>query len=370
MNVLVTGATGAVGPCIVQALCKAVHAVRTFSLDRPQSGCQTTDGGRRTREEGQQPEDGGRTLLRQGATEGRRQRTGDDRWPSNVETRIGDVTDPAAVQSAMQGVDAVVHLAALLHIVNPPPALRAKYERINVGGTATVVEAAVKAGVRRVVLASTIAVYGPSNGQILNEDSVPHPDTFYAQTKLAAEKIVLNAKCADGQPVGTVLRFGAVYGARIKGNYQRLLQSLARGRFMPLGAGRNRRTLVYDKDVARAVAMVVQHPTAAGKIYNVTDGQFHTLNEIITTICVALERKPPIFSIPVGPVRALVDMLETAMQLIGLCSSINRATIDKYTEDIAVEGQRIQNELGFVPQYNLNTGWRESIREMRESGDL
>jgi UDP-glucose 4-epimerase len=54
----------------------------------------------------------------------------------------------------MQGVNAVIHLAALLHIVNPPPEMREKYERINVGGTAMVVEAAIKVGVKRVVLSS------------------------------------------------------------------------------------------------------------------------------------------------------------------------------------------------------------------------
>ena len=370
MNVLITGATGAVGPCVVQALCAAGHAVRTFSLDRPHSGRQTTEDGRqktddrrRTGEEGQQTEDGERTPLREAATAG--QATDNERWPGNIETRIGDVTDPAAVQSAMRGVDAVIHLAALLHIVNPPPELREKYERINVGGTATIVEAAVKAGVKRVVLASTIAVYGPSNGRILNEDSLPRPDTFYAQTKLAAEKIVLNARGADGQPIGTVLRFGAVYGARIKGNYQRLLQSLARGRFIPIGAGRNRRTLVYDKDVARAVVLAVQHPTAAGKTYNVTDGQFHELREIISAICGALGRKPPRFSIPVGPARAVAGIIEDAMQLIGRYSPIGRATIDKYTEDIAVSSEWIQTRLGFVPEYNLAAGWKETVQEMR-----
>ena len=118
-------------------------------------------------------------------------------------------------------------MAALLHTVNPPPELREKYERVNIGGTATVVEAAIKAGVKRVVLFSTIAVYGPSDGRVLNEMSPTHPDTFYAQTKRAAEQIVLNARGADGQPLGTVLRLGAVYGSRIKGNYERLTRALA-----------------------------------------------------------------------------------------------------------------------------------------------
>jgi UDP-glucose 4-epimerase len=261
-------------------------------------------------------------------------------------------------------------MAALLHIVNPPPAMREKYERINVSGTATVVEAAIKAGVRRVVLFSTIAVYGASDGCVLNEMSPTQPDTFYAQTKLAAEQIVLNAGGADRQPLGTVLRLGAVYGSRIKGNYERLTHALACHRFIPVGNGRNRRTLVYDKDVGRAAALAVSHPAVAGRVFNVTDGGFHTLNEIIESICAALGRKPPRLSLPVGPVRWAVSILENAGRMIGYQSPIARATIDKYTEDIAVDGSLIQKELGFVPQYDLKTGWEETIREMRKMGEL
>jgi nucleoside-diphosphate-sugar epimerase len=328
--VLITGATGAIGPRVVHALHQAGCLIRAFSVDTPTASM----------------------------------------FPQNVEVLIGDVTDQAAVQSAMQCVDAVVHMAALLHIVNPPPEMREKYERINVGGTATVVEAAIKAGVRRVVLFSTIAVYGASDGCVLNEASPTHPDTFYAQTKLAAEQIVLNAKGADGQPLGTVLRLGAVYGSRIKGNYERLTRALARHRFIPIGSSLNRRTLVYDKDVGRAAALTVSHSAAAGRVFNVTDGEFHTLKEIIESICSALGRKPPGLSLPIGPVRWAVSILENAGRMIGYQSPIGRATIDKYTEDIAVDSQRIQTELGFKPQYDLKTGWKETVEEMRRRGEL
>jgi len=54
------------------------------------------------------------------------------------------------------------------------------------------------------------------------------------------------------------------------------------------------------------------------------------------------------------------------MRLIGRRSPVGRATLDKYTEDIAVEGQRIQEELGFAPEYDLDVGWRETVLEMRE----
>ena len=175
----------------------------------------------------------------------------------------------------------------------------------------------------------------------------------------------MNAKREDGQQLGTVLRLGAVYGSRIKGNYERLTQALARNRFIPIGNGLNRRTLVYDKDVGRAAALAVSHPAAAGRVFNVTDGAFHTLNEIIESICSALGRKPPQLSLPNSPTRALVGLVEKGSRSIGIKPPVTREMIDKYTEDIAVDGSFIQKELGFMPQYDLKTGWEEMIREMR-----
>jgi UDP-glucose 4-epimerase len=291
-------------------------------------------------------------------------------WPDTVETRIGDVTNLLDVQSALRGMDAVVHLAALLHIVNPNPERRQDYLRINVGGTAHVMDAAVQAEVKRVVYFSTIAVYGDSNGQIMNEENPAVPKTFYEQTKLEAERIVLNARNPLDQPIGSVLRLAAVYGSRIKGNYRQLLKALAKGRFVPIGQGLNRRTLVYDKDVARSAILALAHPGAAGKIFNVSDGEFHTLNEIIATMCRALGRRTPFLSLPVRPVRFTAGILEDAARLIGLQPPIRRATVDKYTEDTAVDSQRIQRELGFAPKFNLLAGWEDTVQEMRRSGEL
>ena len=136
------------------------------------------------------------------------------------------------------------------------------------------------------------------------------------------------------------------------------------------GSGLNRRTLVYDKDVGRAAALAVSHPAAAGRIFNVTDGTFHTLNEIIESICSALGRKPPRVSLPVGPTRTLIWLIEKGCQFIGFDPPVTRAMIDKYTEDIAVDGSLIQKELGFMPQYDLSAGWREVVEEMRRMGEL
>jgi UDP-glucose 4-epimerase len=328
--ILVTGASGAVGPRIVEALCASNFRVRTLSIDPLTAGT----------------------------------------WPDNVETNIGDVTDGLAVHAAMQGVDSVIHLAALLNIANPPPALREKFERINVGGTSLVVRAAIQAGARRVVFFSTSAVYGQSKGRILTEDAPPAPDSFYSRTKLEAEKIVLDANDAHGRPMGSVLRLGAVYGSRIKGNYSQLLKALAKGRFVPIGNNKNRRTLIYDKDVARAAILAVEHPKAAGKIYNVSDGAFHTMGDIISTMCQALGRKPPFLSLPAAPVRFAAGLIEDLSRMVRLKAPITRFAVEKYIEDFAVTSERFRNELGFVPQYDLLSGWRETVIEMKDSGIL
>lgn len=295
---LVTGATGAIGPTLVEELLAAGWRVRVLvraALDR-----------------------------------------------KDVEIAVGDITDAAAVDRAMHGVDVVFHLAALLHIENPGPELAPEYERINVGGTRNVVEAARRAGAR-VVFFSTIAVYGYSRRGVITDETEPRPETYYAKTKLAAEELALRAG-------GTVLRLAAVYGPRVKGNYRTLLSAIRGGRWVNIGKGANRRTLVFERDVVAAALAVAAHPKAAGRTYNVTDGESHTIAEIIAAISEALGRKPPKLRIPVALARALA-------MLIG-----RQATIEKYLEEVIVTSARIQQEIGFTPKWNLREGWHETMR--------
>jgi nucleoside-diphosphate-sugar epimerase len=329
-RVLVTGATGALGPSVVLALNNSGFAVRTLSIEKPEPGV----------------------------------------FAASVDARVGDVTDAETVRAAMDGIGKVVHLAALLHAPRSTTFSNEDYQRVNVRGTRNLVEAAQTAAVERLVLFSTITVYGRTNGRVVTEDDEPRPETPYAQTKLEAEKVVLGSVRENGSALGTVLRFGAAYGARLKGNYLRLVTALAQGRFVPIGRGKNRRTLVFDADVARSALMALEHPAAAGRLYNVSDGNPHMLREIIEAICGALERRAPRFFIPVWPARVLAALSGAGARLVGGQSPIDRDTIDKYTEDVAVDSRRIQTELGFRPGFDLGLGWRETVRALRISGRL
>jgi UDP-glucose 4-epimerase len=275
----------------------------------------------------------------------------------------GDITDRLTLSRAVADVDLVFHLAAKLHINDPSPELRSEYERVNVEGTRRLVEAARAAGVKRLVLFSTINVYGPSRpGELHDEDSPLHPDSYYSETKAQAERIVL----ADLPAV--VLRLAAVYGPHMKGNYPRLLEALRRRRFAFVGDGLNRRTLVHVEDVCRAALLAGEHPEASGRTYNVTDGTVHTLRQIVEAICAALNRRPPRFHVPLRPALWVAGVIERSGDCFLHKRIPARAAVAKLTEDIAVGGARIIRDLGFRPQHALLQSWQDIADSMAPAG--
>ena len=285
-----------------------------------------------------------------------------------VHHTAADITDQAALASAMEGTDVVVHLAALLHAFRSPQ-YEAEYRRINVEGTRAVIAAARSRGVKRLVFASTIAVYGSARSGILDEASVTAPDTPYSRSKDEAEKELGRCAQRGSPPEVVVLRLAAVYGPGIKGNYDRLVRAIARRRFVPVGAGTNRRTLVYEDDAARAMVVAASHPAARGRTFNVVGG-VHPVAEIASAIAAAQGRRPPPLSVPLAAARVAVSAIESLCAGVGYTSPVTRGTLDKYTEDMAVRGDRIRDELGFTPQVGLLDGWRQTIAGMREQGRL
>lgn len=320
---LVTGATGVIGPTLVRRLLAEGYRVRVLL--------------RRTPPPGVVPEDVA---------------------PENVERLQGDITDSAALDEATQGADVVFHLAAKLHATGTGAELRDEQRRVNVEGTRNLVRAASAAGVQRLVHFSTINVHGPSRPpEVLDEDSPIRCDSWYAETKLQSEEIVLAESGA------VVLRLAAVYGPRMKHNYPRLVRALDRRRFMHVGSGENRRTLVYEEDVAAAAVLAAEHPRATGRVYNVTDGRVHTMNEIVSTICKALGRRPPRLHLPVPLLWTCAAVAEYTVGMFTPRFPLNRQLVAKLVEDVAVSADRIQKELGYRPQYDLLRGWRATLEQ-------
>lgn len=139
---------------------------------------------------------------------------------------------------------------------------------------------------------------------------------------------------------------------------------------MPVGDGRNHRALVYVRDAVEAMLLAAEHPKAAGHVFNVTDGCIHTMRDILAAICQTLGRPAPRLYVPLSVARAGAAGLEYAFTLVGRRAPLTRVTLDKFVEDAAYSGQRIQVELGYRPAYDLKAGWQETIAELRRNGEL
>ena len=137
-----------------------------------------------------------------------------DRSPSSTVHHVGELSDAALLARALDGVDAVLHVAAL-HAPHVGWASEAEFQRVNVEGTAALVEAARRAGVRRIVYTSSTAVYGhaatpPGRAGWVDESLAPEPETIYHRSKLAAEALLREAALAGG-PSLRILRMSRCF---------------------------------------------------------------------------------------------------------------------------------------------------------------
>lgn len=206
-----------------------------------------------------------------------------------VEVIEGDLRDPAVVRTAMQGVTMVFHEAAAASV---PQSMKdpATTLEVNVTGTHQVLLAARDAGVRRVVFASSCAVYGNPEILPVREDMLPAPLSPYAAHKLIGEDLCRVFTHAYGLET-VALRYFNVYGPRqdpasdYAAVIPRFLAALLHGEApMVYGDGEQTRDFIYVEDIVRANLLAATSPDAAGGIFNIGSGQRVSLNGLLRLI--------------------------------------------------------------------------------------
>ncbi len=187
----------------------------------------------------------------------------------------GDVRNAADRQRALEGVDEVVHLAA---IVGDPACSRqpAEAEAVNLDATRELVREAHRAGARRFVFASTCSNYGKiENGEPATEEWDLRPISLYAETKVAAELEVLSS--SDNGFSTTCLRFATIYGASPRMRFDLTVNEFTRdvvlGKELVVYGEQFWRPYVHTADAARAIAVVLDAPVGLvqGEVFNVGD---------------------------------------------------------------------------------------------------
>jgi UDP-glucose 4-epimerase len=213
-------------------------------------------------------------------------------FADDIELIEGDIRDASRVGEAARGMDAIFHSAAFVSVAESMEEPQACFD-INITGTTRLLEAARRAGVNRVILASSAAVYGESDALPLLEESPLQPKSPYAVSKRVNEMFAELFTDSFGLEV-VALRYFNVYGPRQRPDSMYaaavpiFINRLLEGKPITIfGDGGQTRDLIYVRDVARANLIAAEHPKAAGKIFNVCTGVetrlldlFEVLNEI------------------------------------------------------------------------------------------
>ena len=277
---------------------------------------------------------------------------------------VVDLAQGVVPPAALDGAALVFHLAGRAHAVSEVGETDVAYEPVNVGGTAALLEAATRAGVRGFVLASSVKAAGTPPAGPGDESTATEPDTPYGRSKQAAEQLVLAAGRETGLHV-CVLRPTLVYGPGVKGNLAAMLAAVDRGRFPPLPDVGNRRSLVGVRDVAAAFELAAVDPRAAGRTYVVTDGQVYSTRRIHELMAAALGRPLPRWTVPPGLLRGAGRAGDVVGRLRGRRFPLDSLAVDRLLGSAEYSSRRIENELGFVPEQDLARALPEMVASYR-----
>ncbi len=278
------------------------------------------------------------------------------------EVVVGDLTDKRLtgwLSGAVDGVDAVFHLAGKTDDMKTSRRDEGIFYRVNLDGTARLLEVAAASGVARFVYLSSIKAMGSGGDHCLDENSPARPTTPYGRSKKAAEEIVLGT--SDVAHV-CVLRPCPVYGPGSKGNLIRMIRAVAKGVFPPVPDTGNARSMVHVEDVAQALVLSAEKDEANGRVFIVTDGRTYSTRQIYEWICQALGRPIPSWRIPAGVLRAMAKSGDGIGAFTGRRFVFDSNTYDRLLGSAHYDSARIRETLGFQPRWDLERALPAMVR--------
>jgi nucleoside-diphosphate-sugar epimerase len=257
---------------------------------------------------------------------------------------LHDQSTDAETQQALQGMSAVIHLAARVHVMTDHAAdpLR-EFRLVNTGWTERLARAAASQGVRRFVYLSSIKVNGEQNDRPFTELDPPNPHDPYGLSKWEAEQALTSVSSQTGIET-VVVRPPLVYGPGVGGNFLQLLNSLRRGIPLPLALINNRRSLLYRGNLVDALVTCVRHVRAAGQTYLVSDGEDLSTPELIRRLGRAMGLAVRLWPVPLPVLRAVGQLLR------------KQAMIDRLLGSLQVDSSKIRRELDWRPPFSVDQG--------------
>jgi nucleoside-diphosphate-sugar epimerase len=267
-----------------------------------------------------------------------------------------DITDNNAVAQVFESssADTLIHLAALVHVRDPLLSF-SDYSRMNFRASEFVFQSAIASGIRRILFASTVEVYGrvPQNG-LVSESTSCRPDTDYARTKLLAEE-ALRRLAVNGEVTYAILRLAPVYSRDFRLNLDKRLY-LGAGRLgYYLGRGEYSLSLCSIHNIAHFVWRWLEQASPQVAVYNLADEHNYPIKSILERERQA-GRCPVTLALPYWPCAAAVSAIEWGLSLAGRTSGmLNVDNVRKLTSSTVWVSDRAQAAVGGLPWGIENT---------------
>jgi dihydroflavonol-4-reductase len=328
MRLLITGGTGFIGSCAALRARALGHEVRVTGLQRTPAEAANIE------------------RLR----------------AADIAVVLADLEGLVASPGLLQGMDAVLHLAAAQHEMNVPDA---HFRAVNVRGTEALVSACLRAGVGRFVHGSTIGVYGRREGGI-DETTPTAPDNIYGQTKLEGENVVLARR---GELPVVVIRIPETYGPGDR-RLLKLFRGIASGTFFRIGSGSNLHHPICIDDLVQGLLLAAEHPAAPGELFLLPGRDAVTTDEMIAAVAAAVGQPPPRLRLPLWPFMAAAVALEAGLRPLGIQPPLHRRRMDFFVKSFSFDGGKARHLLGFAPQIPFREGAARTARWYEELGEL
>jgi dihydroflavonol-4-reductase len=329
MEVLITGGTGFIGSRLALQCLEKGYAVRVLGQENT-------------------------------AAEAENKRLLEDR---GAQVTVTSVTQRAQLFEVLHGVDLVYHLAAAQHEANVPDQ---RFWEVNVTGTKNILEASVKAGVKRFVHGSTIGVYGAALEGCLDEHSPVQPDNIYGVTKLEGERLTLSFR--EQLPV-VVIRISETYGPGDR-RLLKLFKGIQKRVFFIIGSGKNIHHPIYIDDLIEGFLRAATAEQALGHIFVLAGRESLTTAAMVETIAKQLGTQIPAFHLPLTVFLVAALILETICRPMAIQPPLHRRRLDFFRKDFLFSQERSRQILGFMPRVSFAQGVAETAKWYAERGEL
>ncbi len=222
----------------------------------------------------------------------------------------------------LQGVQTVIHLASRVHVMNDT-ALDPleEFRKVNVAGTIRLAEQAAQAGIKRFIFISSIGVNGDYTVNPFCADDPPNPLEPYAISKYEAEQSLQKLSKEYGFEL-VIIRPPLVYGANAPGNFGKLVKLIAKGYPLPLGAIKNKRSLVSINNLISLIMVCIEHPLASNQIFLVSDDEDISTTDLLRRVARVLSVPARLIPVPMVFLQLAAKMLRKEKLVQKVCGSL------------------------------------------------